>query len=206
VLGGAQQAQDLGPRVKQLADGVYVHMGKGFDSNSGIIITNEGVIVIDTGQNPIESRSIADTVKKLTSQPVKIVIDTEPHGDHTTGHFVFPGAVVVSAEGGGESMRGADKAAPNRIPTMEASSPEMKAALEGYRFVTPTIEYRERMTINLGGKTLELRHMNRVHSESDSMVWLPNERVVFSASAFVNKSTSCARSSRFRTSCPGARR
>src|SRR5262245_31159321 len=141
VLGSAPFAQDLGPRVKQLAKGVYVHTGKGFDSNSGIILTDEGVIVIDTGQNPIESRDIADTVKKLTNMPVRFVIDTEPHGDHTTGHFAFPGAVVISAEGGGESMRGAERAGPNRIATMAATSPEMKAALEGYQFITPNIEY-----------------------------------------------------------------
>src|SRR5688500_15531496 len=119
-LAGSPFAQDLGPRVKELAKGVYVHTGKGFDSNSGIILTDEGVIVIDTGQNPIEARAIADTVKKLTNMPVRIVIDTEPHGDHTTGHFVFPGAVVIAAEGAVESMRGADKAAPNRIETMAA--------------------------------------------------------------------------------------
>src|SRR6476659_8487748 len=89
-------AQDLGPRVQKLADGVYVHTGKGFDSNSGIIITEEGVIVVDTGQNPVESRDILEAVKKLTSLPVRIVIDTEPHADHTTGHFVFPQAIVIA--------------------------------------------------------------------------------------------------------------
>jgi cyclase len=185
VFTGSAFAQDLGPRVKKLADGVYVHTGNGFDSNSGIILTDEGVIVIDTGQNPIESRDIMATVKKLTPMPVRIVIDTEPHADHTTGHFVFPGAVIVAAAGGGDSMRAADRAAPNRIQTMSATSPEMKAALEGYRFITPTIEYHDRMTINLGGKTLELIYMKGVHSESDNAVWLPKERVVFSASAFV---------------------
>jgi cyclase len=185
ALTGVTFAQDLGPRVKKLADGVYVHTGNGFDSNSGIILTDEGVIVIDTGQNPIESRDIMATVKKLTSMPVRIVIDTEPHADHTTGHFVFPGAVIIAAAGGGDSMRAADRAAPNRIQTMSATSPEMKAALEGYKFITPTIEYHDRMTINLGGKTLELIYMKGVHSESDNAVWLPKERVVFSASAFV---------------------
>jgi cyclase len=185
VVVGSAFAQDLGPRVKKLADGVYVHTGNGFDSNSGIILTDEGVVVIDTGQNPIESRDIAATVKKLTSMPVRIVIDTEPHGDHTTGHFVFPQAVIIAAAGGGESMRGADRAAPNRIQTMAATSPEMKAALEGYRFIAPHIEYHDRMTINFGGKTIELIYMKGVHSESDSAVWLPKERVVFSASAFV---------------------
>lgn len=182
---GSALAQDLGPRVKKLADGVYVHTGNGFDSNSGIILTDEGVVVIDTGQNPIESRDIMATVKKLTSMPVRLVIDTEPHADHTTGHFVFPGAVIVAAVGGGDSMRAADRAAPNRIQTMVATSPEMKAALEGYRFITPHIEYHDRMTINLGGRTIELIYMKGVHSESDNAVWLPKERVLFSASAFV---------------------
>jgi cyclase len=183
---GCGFAQDLGPQVKKLADGIYVHAGKGFDSNSGIILTQEGVVVIDTGQNPIESRDIMATVKKITPMPVRLVIDTEPHADHTTGHFVFsPPAIVVAAAGGGESMRGADRAAPNRIQTMRASSPEMNAALEGYRFIPPHIEYHDKMTLNLGGRTFELMYLKGVHSESDNAIWLPKERVLFSASAFV---------------------
>src|SRR3954452_24757831 len=64
-------AQDLGPQVKKLADGVYVHMGRGFESNSGIILTQDGVVVIDTGQNPYESRNLWATVRNLTSMPVR---------------------------------------------------------------------------------------------------------------------------------------
>jgi len=186
ALTGSGFAQDLGPQVKKLADGAYVHTGKGFESNSGIILTDEGVVVIDTGQNPIESRAIMDTVKKLTAMPVRFVIDTEPHADHTTGHYVFsPPAIVVAAAGAGESMRAADRNAPDRIQRLAAVSPEMKAALEGYRFIAPHIEYHEKMTINLGGRTFELMYLKGVHSESDSAVWLPKERIVFSASAFV---------------------
>jgi cyclase len=186
VLTGSAFAQDLGPRVKKLADGVYVHTGKGFESNSGIILTPEGVVVIDTGQNPIESRDIMETVKKLTSMPVRLVIDTEPHADHTTGHYVFsPPAIVVAAAGAGESMRGADANAPDRIQRLAASSPEMKAALEGYRFIAPHIEYHDKMSINLGGRAIELMYLKGVHSEADSAVWLPKERVLFSASAYV---------------------
>ncbi len=186
MFGAGAFAQDLGPQVKKLADGVYVHTGKGFESNSGIILTQEGVVVIDTGQNPIESRDIMATVKKLTPLPVRLVINTEPHGDHTTGHFVFsPPALVVAAAGAGESMRGADRAAPDRIQRLAASSPEMKAALEGYRFITPHIEYQDKMTLRVGERTLELMYLKGVHSESDSAIWLPKERVVFSASAFV---------------------
>ena len=186
AMTGLALAQDLGPRVLKLADGVYVHTGKGYDSNNGIILTEEGVVVIDTGQNPIELRDIMATVKKLTSMPVRLVIDTEPHADHTTGHFVFsPPALVVAAAGGGDSMRGAERAAPDRIARQAATSPEMKDALEGYRFIPPHIEYHDKMTINLGGRTFELTYMKGVHSESDNAIWMPKERVVFSASAFV---------------------
>jgi cyclase len=184
-IGGAF-AQDLGPQVKKLADGVYVHTGRGFESNAGIILTQDGVIVIDTGQNPYESRNVWATVRNLTSMPVRFVINTEPHADHTTGNFMFsPPAVVVGAAGAGDSMRAAEKNAPDRIQRLAATSPEFRAALEGYRFVPPHIEYQNRMTINLGGKTLELYYLKGVHSESDTAVWLPNERVLFSASAFV---------------------
>jgi cyclase len=182
---GAQDL-DLGPQVKKLADGVYVHTGRGFESNSGIILTQEGVIVIDTGQNPYESRNIWATVRNLTSMPVRLVIDTEPHPDHTTGHYMFsPPAVVIAAAGAGESMRAADSNAPDRIARLAATSPEFKVALEGYRFIPPHIEYHDRMSISLGGRTLELIYLKGVHSEADTAVWLPNERVLFSASAFV---------------------
>jgi cyclase len=186
ALTGSALAQDLGPQVKKIADGIYVHVGKGFDSNSGIILTPDGVVVIDTGQNPIESRDIMAAVKKLTPMPVRLVIDTEPHNDHTTGHYVFsPPAIVVAAAGGGESMRGADRSAPDRIEKLAATSPEMKAALEGYKFTPPHIEYHDRMTINFGGRTFELMYLKGVHSESDNAIWMPKERVLFSASAFV---------------------
>ena len=181
-------AQDLDPRVQKLAEGVYVHTGKGYDSNSGIILTREGVVVIDTGQTPIDSRSIMETVKKLTSMPVRLVIDTEPHADHTTGHYVFsPPAMVVAAAGAGDSMRSAQRAAPNRMEILAGASPDMKSALEGYRFIPPHIEYRDKTTITLGERTFELIYLKGVHSEADTAIWLPGERVLFSASAFVNE-------------------
>jgi len=97
-------AQDLGPQVRKLADGVYAYIGTNFQSNAGIILTQEGVVLIDSGHTPLESKRILDIVKKLTPMPVRFLIDTEPHPDHTTGHFVFsPPAVIVAAKGAGES-------------------------------------------------------------------------------------------------------
>jgi cyclase len=179
-------AQDLGPQIRKLEDGVYVYVGKNFNSNCGIVLTREGVVLIDSGHNPTDSRAILEAVKKLTPLPVRFLIDTEPHPDHTTGHFVFsPPAVIIAAEGAGDSMRSRERGEPDRIQKLAATSPEMRAALEGYRFVTPDIEYHQKMTLRIGERTFELMHLKGVHSESDTAVWLPKERVLFSAAGII---------------------
>src|SRR2546422_7757804 len=79
---GFASAQDLGPQIRKLEDGVYVYVGKNFNSNCGIVLTQEGVVLIDSGHNPTDSRAILQAVKKLTALPVRFLIDTEPHPDH----------------------------------------------------------------------------------------------------------------------------
>jgi len=180
------EAQDLRPQIKKFKDGIYVYVGKELNSNCGIVLTQEGVILIDSGHNPTDSRAILAAVKKLTSLPIRFLIDTEPHPDHTTGHFVFsPPAVVIAHEGATESMKNRERESPDRIQKLAAVSPEMRAALEGYRFVAPQIEYRQKTTLNMGERTFELMYLKGVHSEADTAIWLPKERVLFSASAAV---------------------
>lgn len=187
ALAGPAPAQDLGPEVRKLADGVYVRVGNKFESNAGIILTQDGVVLIDSGHNPAEGRKLLEVVRKLTPMPVRMLIDTEPHPDHTTAHFVFsPPAIIVAAAGAGESMRGREQEVAKRIQVL-AASPATKAVVEGYRFIVPHVEYHQKMTLNVGGRTLELMHLKNVHSEADTAIWLPKERVLFSASAFVTE-------------------
>jgi cyclase len=177
-------AQDLGPNIRKIKDGIYVYVGNNFNSNCGIVLTQEGVVLIDSGHNPTDSRAILEAVKKLTPMPVRFLIDTEPHNDHTTGHFVFsPPATVVAHEGATASMK--QGYSPERNQKLMAQSPEMRAAFEGFRLVLPQIEYRDKMTLNVGERTFELLYLKGVHSEADTAVWLPKERVLFSASGIV---------------------
>jgi cyclase len=179
-------AQDLGPQIKKFKDGIYVYVGKDLNSNCGIVLTQEGVVLIDSGHSPTDSRVIAAAVKKLTPLPIRYLIDTEPHPDHTTGHFVFaPPAIIIAHQGAGESMRGRERDTPGRVEKLAGVSPDMRAALQGYRFVAPQVEYRDKMTLNVGERTFELFFQKNVHSEADTAVWLPKERVLFSASGIV---------------------
>jgi len=173
-------AQDLGPNIRKIKDGIYVYVGTNFNSNCGIVITQEGVVLIDSGHNPTDSRAIFDAVKKLSPLPIRFLLDTEPHPDHTTGHFVFsPPAVIIAHEGATASMVGREKETPGRIEKLAGTSPEMRKALDGYRFVPPQIEYRQKATINLGERTFELMYLKGVYSEADTAVWLLKARVLF---------------------------
>jgi cyclase len=166
AFGVQLSAQDLGPHFKKLKEGIYVYAGQLNDSNVTIIQTQEGIVLIDTGQTPKDSRIVVAALKKLTSEPVRYIIHTEPHSDHTVGNFVFsPPAIIVAHQGATDSMRKAEN--PATIEKRAAASPEMQEAYKGYRLVTPNLEYRDKMTLNLGERTLELYYLKNVHSEAD---------------------------------------
>jgi len=177
-------AQDLGPQFKKIKEGIYVQSAREANSNAGIIVTQEGVVLVDSGHNPTDSRAVLEAVKKLTPLPVRFLIDTEVHADHTTGHYVFsPPAMIINHTGAGEAMR--KGFVPERMPNLIRQFPEMREAAEGYRLVPPQIEYRDKLTIHLGERTIEVLYMKNVHSEADSAVWLPQERVLFAASVAI---------------------
>ena len=71
-------AQDLGPQIQKFGDGIYAYIGKDFKSNTGIILTQDGVVLIDSGHEPTDSRAVMEAVKKLTPMPVRFLLDTEP--------------------------------------------------------------------------------------------------------------------------------
>jgi cyclase len=175
-------AQDLEPLFKKMNDGIYVYTGKPSESNCTIILTQEGVVLVDSGNIPVDSQAVMKAVKQLTSQPIRFLINTEPHPDHTTGHFVFsPPAIIIAAAGAGESMRQAYN--PERMKKMMEEPGEMGAAAKGYRLITPHIEYRDQMTLNLGERTFQLYYLKNVHSEADTAIWLPKDRVLFTAAS-----------------------
>lgn len=175
-------AQDLGPGFTKVKDGIYVYAPDQTTTTCSMVVTQEGVVMIDSCNNPLDSQKMLAAVKKVTDKPIRFLIDTEVHNDHTFNHYVFsPPATVINHEGAAEGMKkGLD---PKRVERLAAQSPEMAAVVKNYKFIPPHIEYKNRMTLNLGERTFELIYLKNVHSEADTAIWLPKERVLFSASA-----------------------
>jgi len=183
VLGAsALFAQELGPGFHKIKDGIYTFAPDQTTTTCSFAVTEAGVVMIDSCNSPLDSRRMAATIKKVTDKPVMFLIDTETHADHTGNHFIFsPPATVINAEGAGAGMK--KEFDPKRAETLAAKSPEMRAALEGFKMIPPHIEYKDRMTINLGERTFELIYLKNAHSFADTAVWMPKERVLFAASA-----------------------
>ena len=180
----ASSAQDLGQGFHKIKDGIYTFAPDQTTTTCSFVVTQEGVVVIDSCNNPLQSRNLLAAIRKVTDKPVLFLINTETHGDHSGNNFVFsPPAMIINAEGAGAAMKKAYN--PKRAAQQAAQSAEMAEAVKGEKLMVPHIEYNERMTLNVGERSFDLIYLKNVHSEADTAVWMPNERVLFAASAAV---------------------
>ena len=181
-VGYSAQAQDLGPGFTKVKEGIYVFAPDATTTTCSFVVTQEGVVMIDSCNSPLASRNMFAAIKKVTDKPIVFLIDTETHSDHTANHFIFsPPATIINHEGAGAGMR--KEFDPKRAETLAARSPEMRDAVQGYKMITPHIEYKDKMTIHLGERSFELIYLKNVHSDADTAIWMPKERVLFASSA-----------------------
>ena len=81
---------------KKVAEDVYAFVGKRNDANALVVVTSQGVVLVDTGNSPPETRILRNFIKSVTDQPVRYIIVSQNHGDHTGGIPLFaPGASVI---------------------------------------------------------------------------------------------------------------
>src|SRR5258706_16092429 len=84
------------PEFRKLADGVFAYIGKQNDANAMVIVTSEGVVLVDTGNNNSDSRALLKNIQAVTNEPVRYIVITQNNGDHIGGTPLFaPPALVI---------------------------------------------------------------------------------------------------------------
>ena len=178
-------AQDLGPKFKKVKDGIYVYDGKNLnESNCTIILTQEGVVLIDSGQSPKDSAGVAAAIKKLTAS-ARAFHHTygAPYGSRLGRFSVFTPGLDHAHAGATDSMKAALN--PKRSEKLIAESAELRR-LRGIPYCRRRISSTgEKMTLNVGKRAFELYYRKNVHSEADSAIGCPRSAVLFSASGIV---------------------
>lgn len=152
--------------------------------NAGFIVTSAGVAVIDALASPRQAEQLLQTIRTITSQPVKWLILTHHHPDHHFGAIVFrrlgakiiahPDRRVLASEAGEDALM-ADWV---RVVGLDA--------MRGFEFAdTPDIPVTRADTLTAGGRTILISHPGPAHSAGDLMVWLPRERVLFAGDLLI---------------------
>ena len=163
--------------MKEVAPGVFVHQGRyevftprneGDTSNAGFIIGRDGVAVIDTGGSPRVGAQFLEAIRARTQLPIKYVINTHMHPDHVFGNVAFEGEHPVFV--GHHKL---PRALAARAARYLAINKELlgDAAFEGTRIIPPTELVDGKLTLDLGGRTIEIEAHKTAHTDNDVTVF-----------------------------------
>jgi cyclase len=162
--------------LQRLAEGVYAFVGKRNDANAMVIVTTQGVVLVDTGNNPPETRILRQDIAAVTGEPVRYVVITQNHGDHTGGTPLFsPPATVVVHERVAKDWAAMK---PYQIKSWQKRFAERADALKGVNPLDTVVSFSDRMTLHVGGKTIDLIYVDDTYNPGDVAVWLPDEGIL----------------------------
>jgi glyoxylase-like metal-dependent hydrolase (beta-lactamase superfamily II) len=171
------------PGLAKLSEHVYAAAGfknptirRSFGVNSGVIVGDDAVLVIDTRISAKKAQELIVDIRQVTDKPIKYVVNTHFHLDHTWGNceFVRQGAVVI----GHENLR--LTAAKTRNDIKNATNFGLTAEdMEGTVASIATITFKDTMHIDLGGVTARLTYMGHTHTNDGIVALIEPDGVLF---------------------------
>jgi cyclase len=145
----------------KIKDDLYVIHNDFVPGNSTALITNEGVVLVDD-KFEVDHNNILAELKKITNQPVKYVINTHHHGDHTGGNAKMQALNVQI------------------VASQEARENMVDGKMPGL----PSVTFEHHATVYLGGKNVELYHFGRAHTNGDAVALFPADRTLAAGDMF----------------------
>src|SRR6266542_514157 len=169
------------PEFRKLADDVYAYVGKLNDANAMAIVTKEGVVLVDTGNNTTDSREILQDIQSVTTAPVRYIVITQSHAVHAGGAVLFsPPATVIVHDRVVKQWAGMK---PYQIASFRKRFAERAETLKGLNPLDTVVSFDDRMTLHLGGKEIQLIYVDDAYNPGDVAVWLPKEGVLHASMA-----------------------
>jgi cyclase len=194
------------PRLVTVSPGVHAWIGAGGDSNAGAIETPDGVLVIDAQQYPRLGRMFRNAISATTSKPLRMLIDTHCHLDHTHGNVVFEDLPILAHEKALAAMHAAlGPRSGDRWTTGDFNTklrilfgqninelvPEgdpartwfrKRIGLPDYDVITilpPTQTFADQFLFHLPNETVRLEYWGPAHCDNDIVVYLERSKVMF---------------------------
>ncbi len=177
---------ELGPpELIEVADRVFAYIqpdGTWYINNTGFVVGDESVISIDACSTERRTRAYRDRIASVTPAPVTMLVNTHHHGDHTYGNFVFAPATIVAQENCRAEMLA--YGFPGNTGLWEPVDwGQVKVA-------PPTLTFTDRVRLWSGDRPVEVSYAGQAaHTSNDSLVWLPEQEVLFCGDLLFNGGT-----------------
>jgi glyoxylase-like metal-dependent hydrolase (beta-lactamase superfamily II) len=161
----------------KLSDHAYAYTAEG-DPNSGIVIGDDGVMVIDTQATPAMAQDVIDRVREITDKPIKYVVLTHYHAVRVLGASAYGAEHIIASQGTWDLIveRGQQD--------MDSEIQRFPRLFQGVETVPgltwPTMVFENTMTLWMGDLEVRISHLGRGHTKGDTVVWLPGDKVLFS--------------------------
>lgn len=169
----------------EVADGVFAWVqpdGSWWLNNSGIVVGGDTVVAVDATSTERRTRTLLAAIGEASAAPVRTLVNTHHHGDHTNGNCLFAGATVV----GHRNCR--DNVLAQTIGGLEAVFGDVEWGDLSIR--APEVVFDERLDVYAGERVVELHYIGGpAHTTGDVVAWLPDERVLFSGDLVFNGGT-----------------
>jgi cyclase len=164
------------PSMVAVADGVHAYLqpdGGWYLNNAVLIAGPDSCVSVDTAATEDRTRAYRAAVARVTDRPVRAIVATHHHGDHTHGNHLFPEALVISHAYCRERVLRADYHAVLALFTGPSWG--------DIRPAPPGLTFRDELTWWSGDRRIDLRHPGRsAHTAGDVYAWLPDDRVLVS--------------------------
>jgi len=171
--------------VTQISEGIYAYLqpdGSWHLNNTGFLVDGDGVISVDATSTERRTRAYLDAIASVTDRPVRTLVNTHHHGDHTHGNYLFPGATIVGHEKCRTAILNTPMPPPPGIWT-EVDWGSLEPA-------PPFLTYTDGVTVWSGDLRCEVRYVGTpAHTTNDSIVWIPDRSVVFTGDLVFNGGT-----------------
>jgi cyclase len=172
------QDQDLSKvemKVTHVAGTVY--MLKGAGGNIGASVGEDGIVIVDDQYAPLADK-IKSALKGITDKPIRFIINTHYHEDHTSGNAIFQRDAPVIAQDNVRKRLQEGVTAGNLGSVTAVHKPQAKEAL-------PILTFDHDMTVHLNGEDIRALHYPHGHTDGDSIIFFPKSNVVHMGDDFV---------------------
>jgi cyclase len=164
----AQQTDFSKVEIKTTDLGHNTYMLEGQGGNITVVVGGDGVLMVDGEFAPLHDK-IKAAIVKVTDKPIRYLVNTHFHGDHTGGNapFAKDGAVVVAQVNVKKRLAEGSTNGLNGVKTPPASADAL-----------PAKTYESALDLKLKGRTVHLHHVANAHTDGDTYVWIPDANVI----------------------------